>query len=391
MAVSVSKAGPYYASGQIKFSDLRRDFRAQQRKTTSGGSETFNTDTAAISASELLRDTDTTEQSPIVPDCKENRESGPLSSGISASNDWKVSQFRNSIKYYYVTLPSSDEVTNFDIDAQNWNTNLDKNINKFMFIDGTCGSSSVSSPAASFSATTHNLTVDVYGDILGCGGRGGGTSGAPDPSGENGGDALSITSSGGNNIVVLVRSGSRVYGGGGGGERGEKGADGSSASCSKEQIYQYCSPSERRGDCMSVGGSYSGTRRPGCCKSTMGGGCVESVYQNICIQTTTTSTPQGGTGGTGGSGRGYNYQSGSLDGAEGGANSCPSCPGGYSQSGGSCSSSGETGGSGGEWGGSGTNTNNTGNGGDSGRAVTGSNYSVSGTINSSTVKGAYNP
>ena len=178
MAVSVSKAGPYFSSGEIKFSDLRKNFRSQVRKVSSGGSETFSpdpaTDTAAISASELLRDIDTTEQSPIVPDCKENRESGPLSSGISASSDWKVSQFRNSIKYYYVTLPSSDEVTNFDIDAQSWNTNLDKNINKFMFIDGTCGSSSVSSPAASFSATTHNLTVDVYGDILGCGGRGGG-------------------------------------------------------------------------------------------------------------------------------------------------------------------------------------------------------------------------
>ena len=392
MAVSVSKAGPYYSSGQIKFSDLRRDFRAQQRKTTSGGSETFSTDNGSISASELLRDIDTTEQSPIVPDCKENRESGPLSNGISASSNWKVSQFRNSIKYYYVTLPSSDEVANFDIDAQSWNTNLDKNINKFMFIDGTCGSSSVSSPAAAFSATAHNLTVDVYGDILGCGGRGGGTSGAPAIDGEDGGDALSMASSGGNNIVVLVRNGSRIYGGGGGGEKGKKGANGSSGTCYQENIYQYCSPTIRSGDCMGVGGSYQSTRRPGCCRSTMGGGCVESVYQNICLKSQSTGTPEGGAGGNGGPGRGYNYQSGSLDGAGGGSNSCPSCPGGYNNlSGGSCSSIGETGGTGGEWGGEGTNTDNTGSGGDSGRAVAGSNYSVSGTINSATVKGAYNP
>ena len=72
MSVSVSKAGPYYASGEIKFSSLRSNFRAQQRKTTSGGSETFNTDNAAISASDLLRNTDTAEQNPIVPDSTEN-------------------------------------------------------------------------------------------------------------------------------------------------------------------------------------------------------------------------------------------------------------------------------------------------------------------------------
>ena len=51
----------------------------------------------------------------------------------------------------------------------------------------------------------------------------------------------------------------------------------------------------------------------------------------------------------------------------------------------------ETGGAGGDWATSGANTNNSGNGGGGARAISGSNYSVTGTINSSTVKGAYNP
>ena len=381
MAVSVSKAGPYYSSGQIKFSDLRRDFRAQQRKTTSGGSETFSTDNGSISASELLRDIDTTEQSPIVPDCKENRESGPLSNGISASSNWKVSQFRNSIKYYYVTLPSSDEVANFDIDAQSWNTNLDKNINKFMFIDGTCGSSSVSSPAAAFNATAHNLTVDVYGDILGGGGRGGGTSGAPSISGEAGGDALSMTSSGGNNIVVLVRNGSRIYGGGGGGEKGTNGPNGSGGRCRETTRVQ--SGCQQADTARCPGGWNQYASGQSCCEYRRG--CYANIWWKECERYYDTSGGTGGAGGNGGPGRGYNNQSGSLAGAGGSAGS----------GGGGCGAqsgqTGETGGAGGDWASAGANTNNSGNGGGGARAISGSNYSVTGTIDSSTVKGAYNP
>ena len=50
MAVSVSKAGPYYSSGAISFSSLRSNFRAQVKRTSSGGSESFNSDTSSISA-----------------------------------------------------------------------------------------------------------------------------------------------------------------------------------------------------------------------------------------------------------------------------------------------------------------------------------------------------
>lgn len=382
MAVSVSKAGPYYASGQIKFSDLRRDFRAQQRKTTSGGSETFSTDTGSISASSLRRNTSTTNSNPIVPDSNENN-------NISTASNWKVSQFRNSIKYYYLTLPNSDTTTNFDIDALAWNGNLGKNINKFMFIDGTCGSTNISSPAAALNAITNNLTIDVYGSILGAGGRGGGTSGAPSISGENGGDALSILPNGGNNVVVFVRSGGRIYGGGGGGEKGTTGSNGSSGTCtSPECVHQYCAGSPNS-NCMGCGGNYQYTRRPGCCRSTMRGGCVESVYQNICRQTQSSTTPTGGVGGNGGNGTGYTQSR--SDGSGGGSGGCPSCPGGWSRSGGNCAGSGETGGNGGDWGNNGANTNNSGSGGNAGRAVTGSGYSVNGTINSTSIQGLYNP
>jgi len=118
MAATVSKAGPYYSSGEIKFSSLRSNFRAQIRKATSSGSETFSSDTATIKASELKRLTVTTNTDPIVPDATEN-------ANISTSSNWKLSQFRGSIKYYYITQSGTD--LNFDIDAQSWHSNINKN------------------------------------------------------------------------------------------------------------------------------------------------------------------------------------------------------------------------------------------------------------------------
>jgi len=375
MAVSVTKAGPYYSSGEIKFSSLRSNFRAQVRRETSGGSESFSTDNNSISASQLLRNTTTTNTSPIVPDAQEN-------ANISTSNNWRTSQFRNSIKYYYVTLPSSDDVTNFDIDAQTWNSNLNKNIVKVMFIDGTCGSNSVSSTAASFNATAYNLTFDVYGSILGAAGRGGGTgSGAPDPSGQSGGNALSIESSNGNNIVVLVRTGSRIYGAGGGGERGNKGADGTSGKCRQEEYKQSGCQQSNTVSCSSGWSQYQSGNW--CCETKRG--CNANYWWVRCERYYSTAPGIGGAGGTGGLGRGYNNQSGSLSGASGSGGT----------SGGDCGATagktGETGGDGGEWAKAGSGTNNSGNGGGEGKAIVGSNYSVTGTINSDTVKGAYNP
>lgn len=377
MSATVSKAGPYYSSGEIKFSSLRSNFRAQVRKETSGGSETFNSDNAEIKASDLRRVTTTSNTNPTVPDATEN-------ANITTSSNWKTSQFRGSIKYYYIAQSGTD--TNFDIDAQSWNSNLNKNVRKFLFVDGTCGSNSASSSAADFNATAYNLTIDVYGNIYGSSGRGGGT-GGPDPSGESGGTALTVASSAGNNIIIFVRSSAQIYGGGGGGERGAQGASGSGGMC----VYT----TETAG-CGGAPGCPSGYYQTGyngncggCCQTYScgwGGTCCSQNRQcRYCRQDVPTSGGTGGAGGTGGPGRGYNNQSGSLAGAGGSAGSA----------GGGCGATdgqtGETGASGGEWASSGDNSNNSGNGGGPGKAISGSNYTVDGTINSSTIKGSYNP
>lgn len=362
MAASVTKAGPYYSSGSISFSSLRTNFK--------------ESDSGSISVSELRRNTTVTNTNPTVPDATEN-------SSISTSSNLSISQFRNSIKYYYITQTGTD--INFDIDAQSWNSNLTKNIRKWMYINGTCGSNSVSSTAADLNATVYNLTVDVSGGIYGAAGSGGT---AATISGGVGGNALGMNSSGGNNIVVFVRNTANIYGGGGGGEKGATGADGASGTCSTSYTAEQCGSCP---DCPSpyVNGScWSGG---GCATSQVcnwWGNCwrVISAYQHYrtCTFTYNVSGGTGGVGGDGGTGRGYN-NGGSLAGAAGAAggpnNGCGSTNG----------ATGETGGSGGDWGQNGGNTTNSGNGGSSGRAITGSNYSVSGTINSTTIRGSYLP
>lgn len=364
MSAAVTKAGPYYSSGSISFSSLRTNF-----KESSSGS---------ISASEIRRNTTVTNTNPTVPDATENN-------NISTSSNLALSQFRNSIKYYYITQTGTD--TNFDIDAQSWNNNLTKNINKWMYINGTCGSNSISSTAADFNSAAYNLTIDVSGNIYGCGGRGGGTAGAPDPSGESGGSALSVTSSAGNTIVIFVRSSAQIYAGGGGGERGATGANGTGGMCVNTTETAGC------GGAPGCPGGYYQTGYSGncggCCQTYScgwGGTCCSQNRQcRYCRQDVPTSGGIGGTGGTGGPGRGYNNLSGSLAGAGGSAGTA----------GGGCGATngatGETGGSGGDWASNGANTSNSGNGGGVGRAITGSGYSVTGTINSSTIKGFYNP
>ena len=58
MGISVTKAGPYFTSGEIKFSQLRSNFK----ETGSG----------EISASELFRNLNLYDRDPITPDATEN-------------------------------------------------------------------------------------------------------------------------------------------------------------------------------------------------------------------------------------------------------------------------------------------------------------------------------
>ena len=149
MAISVTKSGPYFTSGAISFSAMRNTFR-------------LNNPTGTISASELLRNTDVTNTDPILPDATEN-------SDVASATDWKTSQIRDSIKFYNVTQPSGDTNLNLNIDGLSWNSNLNKNIVKKMNIEGICGSNTTGTAAALMDDTAHNLTIDVSGDIFGCG------------------------------------------------------------------------------------------------------------------------------------------------------------------------------------------------------------------------------
>ena len=380
MSVSVSKAGPFFASGPITFSELRRTFRAQSQKTSSSGSEFFASDVAPISMSELKRDTNPQSPNPIVPDATEN-------SAIGSVSDVSLSQFRNAIKFYYITQTGSDIY--FDIDALSWNSNLDKTITKTIFIDGDIGSDNALSPAASFEQSpAYNLLFDVTGTIKGAPGLGGGKPGNVSISGQTGGTALSIISTGGENLTVLVRSSARIYGGGGGGEKGAQGAQGATGLCQDTQTVQNCNSCP---DCpqgwVSTSGCYSGgecSRRRAC---NWWGSCwfITTGWWRYddCLNEYQVAGGLGGEGGNGGTGRGFNNESGALQGDNGGPpdpdNGCNSTQG----------QPGETGGAGGEWALAGADTNNTGDGGAAGKAIAGTSYTVIGSISSTTIKGDF--
>jgi len=362
MSVAISKAGPYYASGSISFSSLRTNFK--------------QSDSGSISASELRRNTTTSDTDPIVPDATEN-------SSVSTNSDLALSQFRNTIKFYYIT--QTDTNTNFNIGAQSWNSNLTKNIRKWMYIDGTCGSDSVSSSASTFAATAHNLTIEVSGAIYGAGGAGGTSSTI---SGTNGGTALSITNSSGSNLVVNVLSTANIYGGGGGGERGAKGADGLGGTCSEFKTVDKC------GDCppCPTGWTASGAcwSDGDCDRKMVWGGWNEHwwavsawTHYQVCTRTFSSAAGVGGEGGDGKLGRGHNNPTGDLTGTQG-------SPGGANNDCGSTNGNpGEDGGNGGDWGSAGGNTTNSGNGGIGGPAISGSDYTITGIILSSTIKGTH--
>ena len=375
MAITVTKSGPYFASGAITFSAMRNTFR-------------LNSPTGSISASELLRDTNTSNSDPILPDATENID-------VATATDWKTSQIRDSIKFYNVTQPSGDTNVNLDIDTQSWNGNLGRNIVKKMNLQGICGSNSTSSRAAEINIPAYNLTIDVSGDIFGCGADAT-TTGAD---GADGGDALGITG-GGNNIKVNVQSTARIYGGGGAGEHGAQGATGQSGTCFDYIFGTVASGCGFCGDCSNLGAGYENY---GGCSNAGGCNCGGWWFWSGCsnyVRSTAQCRKQdpqdvaggaGGTGGDGGRGRGYNYQSGSIAGATGSGGAAFGGCGGYDGTitAGGTGNTGETGASGGEWGADGGDTSNTGDGGDAGAAIFPSGISVAGSINSNTIKGSY--
>ena len=204
MAVSVSKDASF-SSGAISFSALRSKFK----NATSG----------SLSLSSLKRQTSLSLTSPTVPDATENSNIPTTNSNI------QLSGYRGSITRYDLYQTGTD--TNFDIDAQSWNSNLGKNVPKIFYVNGTLGATSISNYAASFNAAAFNLSIIINGLIEGAGGAGGTPS---SPNGENGGNALYVNSN--TNLgststrKIKLYNTNRIYAGGGGGGVGPTGGTG---------------------------------------------------------------------------------------------------------------------------------------------------------------------
>ena len=380
MATSTATAGIGALSGEIKFSQFRRTFLKMQPRDTFSGSETFLAETGSVSASQLLRDTTGTD--PVVPDATEN-------AAIATTNDWKPSQFNNTLKYYYAGQTGNE--SQYDIGAQSWNSNLPLSIRKFMFIDGNLSSTDNTVPAARLTTTSRNVRIDVRGNITGAGGsngdggRGGGNSGNSSQNGENGtdggmgGSALQVNASGNNNLV-FVRSSAEIFAGGGGGGGGGGGAQGDSF------VTTGC-----------TNGPYSGWPYRGGCGGACSAAYVGPDAWYICYYpgTTTVSGGSAGDGGDGGLGEGQGQsQSNGSPGGSGASASPPAGNGGDGGDGGNGAAAGVAGQAGQD--GNDSNTGATGGtggaAGAAGAALDGADYDFTGVINTSgsniTIKGA---
>ena len=378
MSVSVSRQGPFFNTGPISWSDLREEFRAANIDGT------FDTDNDPISVSDLYRSTDKTITDPIVPDCEENRESGPSNNGVPTSGSFAISRMRDTIKYYLVTQSGTD--TNVDFDSLtniNYQVNLNRNIRKRIRVNGTITAQSVNNPAAQFNAQASNIRIEIGGDgrVLGFHGVGG--TGSPKKSGkvlgqqgQAGGPAFELNSANGNNNVIFLNSQSNVWGGGGGGRGGKDGSG------TTQQLQQYQGNQQQVTDvfgnpaCEPDGGKKSceQTKPPGS-QGTPGCAGIYDLAQNGCACSLCQASVKitfKTAGGDGAAGRGVGNLTASLigeDGEDGDA---------------------ESGGDGGDWGQAGNGSDNElGTGGAGGAAMSGSgnNFTITGAINSTTIKG----
>lgn len=386
MAYTISKAGPYLSSGEIKFSDLRSLF-----KETSSGT---------IKASELLRNTSTADRNPIVPDCTENRTSGPLGNGISTGNNWRTSQFRNSIKYYNITQTGTNDngantgLNGAEVGSAGWNSNLQYNIIKQFNINGTIGSYSNARYAMNLNEFTANLYINVNGTIQGASGPGSTNGGARN--GAPGGPAAYINSGSGGSVFVSVNNGGFILGGGGGGAMGVAGANGNAGTCVDQfQTGNNC------GGCPGCPAPYTRTATSGggCCSGQCGRPCWRCCFQcranncsSTCNWTRTRPGAPGGRGGYGGRGIGYTLtqQNGfaSPNYGEGEGPVYGGCPT-YGPRTASDGLRGQNGGNGATaWGGGGNGTTGA-NGGSGGKGITGGGYTVIDTGYTSNIRGGY--
>ena len=251
MAVGVASTGIHQTTN-IKFSQLRREFKTISPRSTFDGDDNHSGDSGSVSASDLLRVNSLPTGSspsadlinPVVPDVPEN---GNI---VTTPVDWKIGGFKNAIKFYYLNQTGRDDNNNetntagFNLDdptknseytsddTQLWTSYLDKNIVKVAFIDGIVGSVDATKPAMRFerSSNPYNVKIAIGGTVIGAGGTGGGVVGNIDPAsdGDVGGNALNIEIPAGQHptVTVNVAAGASVYAGGGGGGKGADGGAG---------------------------------------------------------------------------------------------------------------------------------------------------------------------
>ena len=181
MAVGVASTGIHQTTN-IKFSQLRREFKTISPRTTFSGSDDHSGDTGSVSASELLRNTSLSVADPVVPDVSEN------ANIVTTSSNWNISGFKNAIKYYYLNQTDIDDnqgeisrpgfaVTDptvnsaySDDDVKSWPDSISKNIVKKVFIEGVVGSISSTTSACSVgddNIDINNLTVSIAGSVFG--------------------------------------------------------------------------------------------------------------------------------------------------------------------------------------------------------------------------------
>ena len=394
MSLTVSKT-ELFTSGSISFSSLRSSF-----KETSSGS---------ISASELRRDTDVTETDPVVPDSTENRNSGTLSDGISTSNNLKLSQFRNSIRYYDLDQGSGDTDLNLNISNSSlWNSNLDKNIVKRVNLQGTSGSTNGSAAASVAATSVYNMSLLITGSILGTGGARGiendEVDGGGITDGGDGGDALSITTTNGTVIVRTIGSSAQVYGGGGGGGAGGDGGTGGGGTWTESGESYWADTT-----CSGNGMPCFGLNPPHPCNChdrcrgirPCGDGINYTLWEKQCrhcySNTYYSGGGAGGDGANGGNGQGYTqsrtFGANGSQGGYGGKNSGQGGAGGDGGNGGDWGQDGEDGadgvdGSNGNHGSPGSGESGS-SGGTAGRAINGSVYSIHPDSVFSAFKGLY--
>tara|TARA_E500000331_G_scaffold354415_1_gene407325 strand:+ start:2077 stop:4884 length:2808 start_codon:yes stop_codon:yes gene_type:complete len=423
MSITVTKEGPYFTSGPIKWSELRSTFRED-----SSGS---------ISASELFRNTNISDRNPIVPDSTENNQSGDNFSYAGGNfsysgtaKDWKASLMRDSVKRYKVVQSGTD--SNFDMGLKSGSSGIDwsggvtttldsvgsvtgnitRNIIKVIDINGSCVSTDSGSngepggggvgankkPAAKLDLVSPLKAINVYinnsGSITGAGGKGGYYSSHQtnsDP-GKDGGIALKIYHQGSESKTIVNNSG-QIFGGGGGGEQGAMGFPGSAGECVTESTsisfgFSSCNTSAS----CPPGSSLMGTI-PFFQIDCDGDGELDTyLYAAVCETYTRNASPAPsptpGIGGAGGNGEGQAQPR--QNGFSGTNPSNPGCSSGRLE-GGSRATGGGAGGDGGAYGQAGDSTpGQPGTGGKGGASICGINYTLQGSTGAANIKGLSN-